>query len=65
MGGESAPITKEKRMEDIRDEIVVNASIERVWKAIQDTKQHEEWHPFLTRIVGEHTLGGLEGATCS
>jgi uncharacterized protein YndB with AHSA1/START domain len=50
-------------MEDITDEVVVHAPAERVWKAIQDPGQHVAWHPFATRIDGEHALGGVR--TCS
>jgi uncharacterized protein YndB with AHSA1/START domain len=45
-------------MEDIRDEIVVRAPAERVWLAIEDPIEHAEWHPNLTGIAGEHSLGG-------
>jgi uncharacterized protein YndB with AHSA1/START domain len=44
-------------MEDIADEVIVKAPVERVWKAIQDPGEHAEWHPFVTGIEGEHALG--------
>jgi uncharacterized protein YndB with AHSA1/START domain len=44
-------------MEDIADEVIVKAPVERVWKAIQDPGEHAEWHPFATSIDGEHALG--------
>jgi uncharacterized protein YndB with AHSA1/START domain len=50
-------------MEDITDEVVVKAPVGRVWKAIQDPGEHVAWHPFATRIDGEHALGGVR--TCS
>lgn len=50
-------------MEEITDEVLVQASADRVWKAIQDPGEHVAWHPFATRIDGEHVLGGVR--TCS
>lgn len=44
-------------MQDIKDEIVVKAPVEQVWKAIEDPTAHAAWHPFLTQITGEHSLG--------
>jgi uncharacterized protein YndB with AHSA1/START domain len=44
-------------MEDIADEVIVEAPVERVWKAIQDPGEHAAWHPFATSIEGEHALG--------
>jgi hypothetical protein len=46
-------------MEDITDEVIVKAPAGRVWKAIRDPGEHVAWHPFATRIDGEHTLGGV------
>jgi hypothetical protein len=46
-------------MEDITDEVVVSAPVARVWKAIQDPAEHVEWHPFATRIEGEHSPGAV------
>jgi uncharacterized protein YndB with AHSA1/START domain len=48
---------------DIADEVIVNAPAERVWKAIADPAEHVAWHPFATRIDGEHALG--EVRSCS
>jgi uncharacterized protein YndB with AHSA1/START domain len=50
-------------MEDITDEVIVRAPAERVWKAIQDPGEHVAWHPFATRIDGEHALGGVRTCT--
>ena len=50
-------------MEDIADEVVINAPLDRVWKAIADPGEHVTWHPFATQIDGEHALG--EVRTCS
>jgi uncharacterized protein YndB with AHSA1/START domain len=44
-------------MEDITDQVIVEAPVERVWGAIQDPGEHAEWHPFATSIEGEHALG--------
>jgi uncharacterized protein YndB with AHSA1/START domain len=46
-------------MQDIRDEIIVNAPAEQVWDAIEDPTAHATWHPFLTHIAGDHVLGGV------
>jgi hypothetical protein len=50
-------------MEDITDEVIVQAPAERVWKAIQDPGEHVAWHPFATRIDGEHALGAVHQCT--
>jgi hypothetical protein len=44
-------------MEEIADEAIVKAPVERIWKAIQDPSEHARWHPFVTAIEGEHALG--------
>jgi uncharacterized protein YndB with AHSA1/START domain len=43
----------------IEDEIVVDAAPPTVWKAIKDPATHAAWHPFVTRISGEHELGAI------
>jgi carbon monoxide dehydrogenase subunit G len=50
-------------MQDIADEVTVNAPLALVWKAIQDPGEHVAWHPFATRIDGEHALGAVR--TCA
>jgi uncharacterized protein YndB with AHSA1/START domain len=50
-------------MEDITDEVVVNAACERVWEAIRDPREHAEWHPLATAIDGEHALGSTRTCT--
>jgi|SRR6266508_3152944 len=47
----------EAAMEQIRDEMVVRAPSDRVWKAIQDPAEHASWHPMITKIAGKHALG--------
>ena len=44
-------------MEDVKDEIVLRAPVEQVWKAIEDPTTHAQWHPFVTHVAGEHALG--------
>jgi uncharacterized protein YndB with AHSA1/START domain len=39
-------------MEDITDEVIVQAPAERVWKAIQDPGEHAAWHPFASSGPG-------------
>jgi uncharacterized protein YndB with AHSA1/START domain len=46
-------------MEDVKDEIIVRAPLDRVWKAIEDPTAHAQWHPFLTHIEGEHAPGAV------
>jgi uncharacterized protein YndB with AHSA1/START domain len=41
----------------IVDEIAVDARPDAVWAAIEDPAAHAGWHPFVTRISGEHRLG--------
>jgi hypothetical protein len=50
-------------MPDIVDEVTVNAPLAQVWKAIQDPGEHVAWHPFASRIDGEHALGAVR--TCA
>jgi uncharacterized protein YndB with AHSA1/START domain len=50
-------------MEDITDQVVVQAPVDRVWAAIQDPAEHVKWHPFATHIEGAHALGSTR--TCS
>jgi carbon monoxide dehydrogenase subunit G len=46
-------------MADVRieDETVVQAPAEAVWHEIVDPQRHAAWHPFVTRIRGDHSLG--------
>lgn len=47
----------------IEDQALVNAPREEVWRVIKDPVAHGTWHPFVTRIEGEHRLGATR--TCS
>jgi uncharacterized protein YndB with AHSA1/START domain len=44
-------------MEDITDSVVVNAPADRVWRAIQDPREHAQWHPLVLSIDGDHAPG--------
>jgi uncharacterized protein YndB with AHSA1/START domain len=46
----------------IEDEIRVDAPVSCVWEAIKNPAVHAQWHPFVTRIGGEHRLGQVR--TC-
>jgi uncharacterized protein YndB with AHSA1/START domain len=52
-------------MEDITDSILVGAPAERVWRTIQDPREHAQWHPLLLRIEGDHTPGATRVCTVS
>jgi uncharacterized protein YndB with AHSA1/START domain len=41
------------------DEAVMHAPVDRVWEAIRDPAAHAQWHPFVTKINGEHAPGAL------
>jgi uncharacterized protein YndB with AHSA1/START domain len=45
----------------IIDEISVAAPAVAVWAAIEDPATHARWHPFVTRITGEHRVGATRG----
>ena len=47
----------------IEDETHVNASAGDVWNAIKDPAAHARWHPFVTRISGEHRLGATRACS--
>lgn len=44
---------------EIEDRTTVRAPLHRVWEAISDPAIHAQWHPFVTRISGEHRLGAM------
>lgn len=50
-------------MQDITDEVTINAPIALVWKAIQDPAEHVAWHPFATAIDGDHAPGAVRTCT--
>jgi uncharacterized protein YndB with AHSA1/START domain len=47
------------KMGEVRiiDETSVAAPPGAVWAAIEDPAAHARWHPFVTRITGEHRVG--------
>jgi hypothetical protein len=47
----------------IEDRIAIGASTLEVWHALEDPAIHARWHPFVTEIAGEHSLGQVR--TCS
>ena len=50
-------------MQEIADEVTVQAPLALVWKAIQDPGEHRAWHPFAARIEGEHAPGAVRTCT--
>ena len=50
-------------MPEIADEVTMHAPLEQVWKAIQDPHEHVSWHPFATRIDGEHAPDAARSCT--
>jgi hypothetical protein len=44
-------------MKELRTEIEVNASAERVWRILTDFAAYAEWNPFIRRIEGEVVVG--------
>jgi uncharacterized protein YndB with AHSA1/START domain len=56
-GWSGAQAEEAPAVEEIADEVIVNAPVDRVWKAIAEPGEHVTWHPFATRIDGEHALG--------
>jgi uncharacterized protein YndB with AHSA1/START domain len=43
----------------IQDRVTIHAPVNSVWEAIRDPGTHAQWHPFVTRISGEHELGAV------
>jgi uncharacterized protein YndB with AHSA1/START domain len=61
----AAQARRETTMSQVRieDEILVNVPAGEVWRAIKEPARHADWHPFVTRISGEHRLGATR--SCS
>lgn len=41
----------------IETEIMINASVETVWKVLTDFDNHPTWNPFIQSISGEKAVG--------
>jgi hypothetical protein len=44
-------------MKQIRKEIEINASAERVWRILTDFEAYPQWNPFIKEISGELKVG--------
>lgn len=42
----------------IRTEIVINATAEKVWQVLTDFEAYPSWNPFIISIVGSTAVGG-------
>jgi len=45
-------------MKEIRTEIDIRASADRVWEVLTDLERYPEWNPFITRAEGDLREGG-------
>ncbi|HEX2615357.1 MAG TPA: SRPBCC domain-containing protein [Nitrososphaera sp.] len=44
-------------MKELRTEIEINSSPERVWKILTDFDKYEQWNPFIHKIIGQPKEG--------
>lgn len=44
-------------MSELRTEIEINATPERVWQLLTDTEKFPEWNPFIHRLKGNLVVG--------
>ncbi|MEM6261980.1 MAG: SRPBCC domain-containing protein [Bacteroidota bacterium] len=44
-------------MKEIRTEIIINASPEKVWNVLTDFEAYESWNPFIVSIEGKQAVG--------
>ena len=44
-------------MKELRTEIEIEASAERVWQLITDFSRFPQWNPFMRRVAGEPRMG--------
>lgn len=44
-------------MKELRTEIEINTSPERVWKILTDFDKYEQWNPFIHKIIGQPKQG--------
>jgi hypothetical protein len=45
-------------MKELRTEIEIQATAEKVWQVLADLANYPEWNPFITRAAGEARVGG-------
>lgn len=44
-------------MRELRREIEIEASPQRVWEILTDFPAYAEWNPFIPRVIGEPKVG--------
>ncbi|MBC8060594.1 MAG: SRPBCC domain-containing protein [Clostridiaceae bacterium] len=44
-------------MKELRTEIIINASKDKVWDVFTNFKQYPEWNPFIKYLIGEIAEG--------
>ncbi|GAB5538442.1 MAG: hypothetical protein Salg2KO_05450 [Salibacteraceae bacterium] len=44
---------------EIKTEIEINATAEKVWQVLTDFEKFPNWNPFITSIQGEKQKGGI------
>ena len=44
-------------MKELRTEIEIQASPEKVWQILTDLAKYPEWNPLITRAIGKATVG--------
>ena len=44
-------------MKELRTEIEIRSSPEKVWKIITDFEKYDQWNPFIRKIIGEAKEG--------
>ena len=44
---------------DIRTEIEINASAEKVWQILSDFESFPKWNPFVVKVLGEPKVDGI------
>jgi hypothetical protein len=44
-------------LKELRTEIEINTSPERVWKILTDFDKYEQWNPFIHKIIGQPKQG--------
>ena len=42
---------------EIRTEIIIEKSVEEVWKVLTNFASYEEWNPFVKRLIGKVEVG--------